>query len=128
MSDLSRYPHFGKFEGGLNIDSYAHFLSGDGVDSECGDVSAGGWYGLLQGPLFDPSVPDNVKLADECELTAADRDYLATSAGCILTEDSQGFVSVEWFDAGKESDLDSAWSQIEESESDSESDPDDSDY
>ena len=107
--DLSRYPHLGKFEGELNITTYAHQLSLDNPDEEVGDVqNAGGWAGLMRGP-FDPDCAD----ATTNSLTPADLAYLQSCAGVILKEDSLGFVTATWYDDGQESMMEDTWTRLE---------------
>lgn len=89
---LRRYPHPGKFEGGLVIDELAYAATMDGCDGELGDVSEHGeWYGLVYGPI-DPHEACGIDLTDD------ERAYLLSTAGCIVSEDSQGFVGVDWYD------------------------------
>lgn len=70
------------------------------TDAECGDSSIDCWYGLLRAPLVSE---------DTRELTAYEREYLRKQAGCIITEDTQGFVFVEYFFT--ERSLDAAWAE-----------------
>ena len=89
------------------VDSYVYAVSlDDGCDDEVGESDSFGWYGLMRhgSTIFRDHDP-------MCEpLNDAERDLLTESAGVILSEDSQGFVAVEYFDTTEE--LDAAWSQI----------------
>jgi len=95
----------GKFD--TILDSYVYSVSLDGgCDSECGSVDEGRWYGMLKSPIQywrPPDVP---------ELNSAERAELTRYAGVIVSECSQGFVSVEYFETAEALDL--AWSDIEE--------------
>ena len=97
--DLRRYPHPGKFEGGLSIDRFVYDVTSVGADDETGDVSEYGvWYCIIRGPFklegafvdFVPSV--------YYDMTPDERAFLASIAGCIVCENDQGFVSVEYHD------------------------------
>lgn len=92
----------GKFN--LVIDAYVYDLLLDGCDDDCGDVSEHGvWYGRLNGP---------VKLDGPfADLTPGERSLLTTMAGCIVSEDSQGFVTVEYFTSKRA--LAAAWKDCE---------------
>lgn len=97
----------GKFD--TILDSYVYAVSLDGgCDDECGSVDeTGRWYGLMRDgstifqdhdPLLEP-------------LNAAEQDQLTAAAGVILSADSQGFVSVEYFDTSDA--LNAAWDECE---------------
>ena len=93
----------GKFS--TMLDSYVYQVSLDvGCDDEIGSVDEGGWYGMMQG--------GRAIFAADLELTAAERDMLDESAGVIVSEDSNGFVSVEYYATATE--LHDAWHAIEE--------------
>lgn len=93
------------------VDSMAYAVSLAGCDDETGDVEEGGWYGLLRGAIkVDPPFADLTVQQDQ-ELSADDRTYLAAQkGGAILAEDSQGFVSVEWFATAAA--LDRRWGEL----------------
>jgi hypothetical protein len=112
MADIRSYPHPGKYQGGLIIDEVAHLITMDGADDECGDVSEQGeWYGLLYGPIIDPARGDVQEVAGYgVDLNSSEATFLAETAGCIVREDDQGFVSVEWYETP--GDLDGAWIAI----------------
>lgn len=101
--ELRPYPHPGKFEGGLVIDEAVY---GIGCwDEEAGDVQENGrWYGLLR---------DGIEEAqdDAPELTEFEREYLRGVAGAIVSENDQGFVSVDYFDTAEA--LEATWDRIE---------------
>lgn len=99
------------------LDSYVYSVSLDGgCDEETGDSTIGnGWYGIMRhgSTIFrdhDPMLES---------LNEAERDKLTSCAGVILFEDSNGFVSVTYYDTKEQ--LDTAWSAIQ-SENESESD------
>jgi hypothetical protein len=120
MNELRPYPHPGKFEGGLMIDEVVYDLSMDGADDECGSVDEHGrWYGLVRAPisLSEDEAPD---------LTGFERDYLRSlGGGAILTENSQGFVNVEYYETTEA--IEQAWQSCQNDFSDSDIDPSDSD-
>lgn len=95
----------GKFD--TILDSYVYDVSMDGTDEECGSVSEyGEWYGIMRNgkTIFrdgDPMLE---------QLTTEEREQLESSAGVILYEGSNGFVSVTYYDT--EDALDGAWSDI----------------
>ena len=91
----------GKFD--TILDEQVYQLSLDGVDDETGSVQEYGWYGKLDGPLTisDPTDP----------LTEDEQAYLAEQGGgAILSEDSQGFVTIEYFASADE--LETRWERI----------------
>ena len=103
-SDGIRSYGLGKFASIL--DSYVWEVSMDGADEEVGDVDSGGWYGLMRdGASIVNSIVSNGET-----LTTAEDALLAGSIAVILSEDSQGFVSVDYFDTAEE--LDAAWEGI----------------
>lgn len=85
----------GKFDD--SIDEWVYEAS---PDDELGSVQDFGWYGLL---LFD----EPVLVIDE-EATYGNWTF----AGAIITEDSQGFVYVDYYDTKKEAK--EKWSDIED--------------
>lgn len=93
----------GKFS--TMLDAYVYDVSLDsGTDEECGDSSwAGRWYGLMRGGR---SIFKNGDPACE-ELTEEERNLLFDSAGVIVSESSDGFVDVDYYDTDTE--LDAAW-------------------
>ena len=106
MTDEIRPYGPGKFD--TMLDAYVYELSLHGCDDEQGSVSETGvWYGLFRG--FTVGGPFSG--VPPARLNSAELDILRSSAGCILSEDSQGFVSVEYFDTTAK--LDDAWAEIE---------------
>ena len=93
----------GKFD--TILDSYVYDVSvGPGCDDETGDVQeCGRWYGLMRHgrSIFQDHDPNLEPLND------AEREMLTSCSGVIVSEDSQGFVSVEYFDTDEE--LSTAW-------------------
>jgi hypothetical protein len=95
--------NMGKFDN--DMDAYIYGLSLDGCDEECGDsVDGTGWYGLVVGNLADAD------RAEFAELSSEDQTELAGYAGAIIGEDTQGFVSVEYFET--ETELRETWAQV----------------
>jgi hypothetical protein len=62
-------------------------------------------------------------------LNDAERELLTSCAGCIISEDSQGFVAVDYYDTAEE--LDAAWdailAELTEDEDDEPTEPDEDD-
>jgi hypothetical protein len=96
----------GKFN--TMLDAYVYSVSLDGgCDAETGDANSTGWYGLMRHgrSIFrdhDPMLES---------LNEAEQEKLTTCAGVILFEDSNGFVSITYYDT--EEKLDAVWAQIE---------------
>jgi hypothetical protein len=119
---LRRYEHPGKFEGGLIIDEYVYAASLDGCGETVGGDDGGESYTTVDGPLLG----DDARLPCRAdgELSADERAFLASQAGAIIYQDSQGFVSVTYYDDKKT--YDDAWAQLVASYDD-EYDEDDTD-
>lgn len=98
MADSIRPYGPGKFD--TILDMHLWEMSLDGADEETGDSSMGVYYCLLRGPFSVTT-----------DLTKDELALLSTSVGVIMSEDGQGFVSVEYFDNLK--DLDAAWKECE---------------
>jgi hypothetical protein len=91
------------------LDSYVYSVSLDGgCDEEAGDSSEGCWYGLMRNgrTIFRDHDPMLESLNDD------EREKLTSCAGVILSEDSQGFVYVTYYNTTAE--LDAAWRQVEQ--------------
>lgn len=106
---LSRYGK-GKFV--YNVDAYAHSVSLDG-GADLGESDGPlGCHTRIDGP-FEPGKANAWdKTNHDDTLTCADVSFLSRQAGAILHEDSQGFVTVEWFDALRE--FHNAWVKLED--------------
>jgi hypothetical protein len=93
------------------LDSVIHALTMDGCDDETGDVQeCGTWYGLLRG-LSPKDISATARLDNQ--LTASEMRFVfAHQVGCIVSENDQGFVSVEYFNDREE--LETRWKAIEE--------------
>jgi len=99
----------GKFN--TYIDSYVYDASLDGnLDEQCGESESTGWYGLMVGttggvrPGLIDCVPSDVVPTD------AEDTFLRAQAGAILSENSQGFVDVEYYT--DHADLMKAWDAV----------------
>lgn len=124
-ANLTRYVHPGKYEGELAIAALLHELTGDGCDEEVGSIDENGaWYGLMRGPFGSLSQPVDItpEQIAEHELNETDLAYLASLAGVIVSEDSQGFVHVEYYKS--EGALTTAWDAIVADLSDEDEDED----
>lgn len=93
----------GKFD--LVIDAFIYQLS-IGRYNEDREPEGDVWAGLIRNP-------DN-HITDDADLTEEEKVFLRAQVGCIITEDCEGFVCVEYFkDKGE---LDQAWAKILEEE------------
>jgi len=94
--------------GGDNILApYAYELLMYGPDEESGDVQSTLWAGLLRGPLFREG--DKTEFGYSEVLTDDEKAFLANASGAIVTENSQGFVSVAWYGPEEAEKLASDW-------------------
>jgi hypothetical protein len=100
--NIRRYPHPGKFEGGLLIDEFMWNMALDASDDETGDVDGGQHFARLNAPLSP--TPDYMNGE---ELTEDEHTFILKQAGAIVRTDSQGFVSVTYYATTAE--LDTAW-------------------
>ena len=106
----TRYPHPGKFEGELALAEWAYQATLDGGSETIGDCSTIGWASSrLDGPFNG----DDERAAEEAcgPLTDADRAFLRSLAGAIVTETDQGFVSASWYTDKAE--LEADWLKVE---------------
>lgn len=96
----------GKFD--TILDSYVYSVSLDGgCDMEAGSVQDMGWYGLMRGgsTIFRDHDPFLETLNED------EQEILTSCAGVIISEDSQGFVGVTYYDTDDE--LTAAWNEVE---------------
>jgi len=102
----------GKFEGGLYIDQYVYEASLDGCDDEIGDVSEQGiWYGkIYRGTTTIYSMVQEQMKDDDEKLTSEEQEFLADVIGIIISEDDQGFISVDYYESDKK--LKTDWDKI----------------
>lgn len=99
----------GKFD--LDIDGYVHGLALEGWGDGLGDVADFGHYHCLNlGRNALREIERKAKLQKDT-LTTAENNLIRGSAGAILSENDQGFVSVEYFKTKKS--LDRAWDNVE---------------
>lgn len=97
--ELTMYAHPGKFEGELALAPLAYETALDGF-GETYDFGGDGYvdhYTVCQGPIE--------VTAQECEmhgLTDADCAFANDLLGFIVHENDHGFVSVTWYQKGKE--------------------------
>ncbi len=94
----------GKFDN--DLDHAMYLLSLDGTDEECGDSTVDRWYGLMTNVTED----DTGTLSPGAKQVMR-RDSMKYPLHCIVSEDTQGFVSVDYFDSAKEAEEE--WSDIE---------------
>jgi len=89
------------------LDSYVYSVSLDGgCDDETGDSPEGYWYGLMRNgrTIFRDHDPMLESLNDD------EQEKLTSCAGVIVSEDSNGFVTVAYYTTDEE--LDAAWSEV----------------
>ena len=95
----------GKFDSDLDELIWGISLDG-GADEEAGESETTGWYGLMRdGAGILQSILDRGET-----VTKAEAALLKRAAGVILSEDSQGFVSVDIVQ--KKRTLDRRWNEI----------------
>lgn len=90
------------------VDSFLH--TAGFFDEETGDVEGPGFYWLMVGDILKAAQYGAKEEGDE--LTQEETDELRETAAVIGSEDSQGFVSVEYFDSAKEAR--EKWKEIED--------------
>ncbi|MEE4110649.1 MAG: hypothetical protein V2I24_14955 [Halieaceae bacterium] len=103
--DRSALPQagLGKFEGQPRIAEFAHAMSMNGfLDNEIGSVESGGWYGISSGSVIteDRTKEDVAAIIADYAGFEPDPEELAflekAKGGFIISEDDQGFVTVDW--------------------------------
>ncbi|MGH9389852.1 MAG: hypothetical protein ACRD1Z_09565 [Vicinamibacteria bacterium] len=101
----------GKFD--TILDSYVYILSLDGADT-VGDVSEIGIvYSRIEfGSDAVRDIEREIEREKDDPLTDEERELVRGSFGAILTENDQGFVSVDYFETEKA--YNSDWKKIEE--------------
>jgi hypothetical protein len=107
------------------LDSYIYAMIGEGMGAEsCGDVSEVGFAAELIELGDADALKEVERIAKEegDELTQEEKDMILESAGAIMVENEQGFVSVDYYDTEKEMKKD--WAEIEEDASSDEDDED----
>lgn len=87
----------GKFD--TIIDSYLYTASLDGLGEDCSDEN-GTWAGLMLGNLY--KAVHTIALEENGTLTSEEAEFLRSHAGAVLVENSQGFVSVDWYELAEE--------------------------
>lgn len=103
---IRRHKHLGKYENGLEIDKFLHETVEGHVLDEAGDVQERGmWAGLV---VTSPALLINMER--QHSLTVDERGFLWDQAGAIITEDSNGFVSVTWYHDGAQ--MAETWSKL----------------
>ena len=88
------------------LDAAVYHASLNGIDDHLGDVQDFGWYWLMHAPLLD--------IREQEALTHEELEFLVEQVGAIVSEDSQGFVTVEYYETT--CDLNQAWAELEEAE------------
>lgn len=99
----------GKFD--TIVDSYVHGLTVGGWGEGLGDVERFGYYHVVNlGKKALAEIAQEAKSEGE-KLTLEEARLIRKSAGAILGEDNQGFVSVEYYATKKA--LGKAWAKVE---------------
>lgn len=102
----------GKFDTMLDAAVYELSLDG-GADEEVGSSSEapGLWAGLMRNGEI---MAQRLEIEKDIDSTRAERDYLAKEgkAGVIMTENTQGFVSIEYYNNRKQ--LEKDWDELVE--------------
>lgn len=97
----------GKFDS--MVDSFLWDASLDGwTDEEAGEADGAGYYALFVGDVLDMATTGASAHGES--LTDGERAELKDTKAIILSEDSQGFVGVEYFD--KAADARAKWKEI----------------
>lgn len=108
-----------------DLDQYVYGLSLDGwCEFETGTVDDVGWNGTFSGEpgfLAQPDDRDYRALDDE------DKEFIASVVGVIVSQDSQGFVSIEYYDETERDKLSADWQAIEDDAMEAQG-PQDDDY
>jgi len=90
----------GKFQN--YIDQYVYALSCEGfVDEEVGSIQENGeWYGMIRGSIREDVIKRALKDHTPHDLTKEELDLIDT-VGIIVSEDSDGFFWVTYYDDSK---------------------------
>jgi hypothetical protein len=110
----------GKFDSLVDSFLYAATLDG-GADEEAGESETTGWNGLLEGNILKTARDYAVQQGED--LTEDEVAELRDTAAVILTENSQGFVTVDYYTDAKEARAE--WEKIEAEVAEAEGDEDD---
>lgn len=108
MPDIRSYGP-GKFN--TLIDEAVYHLAADGADEELAEVGFGSRQLLRGGPDLSEAIPHA-----QTPLNDAEVDFLTRQIGAILTETSDGFITVDYYEDPEL--LDDAWAQVREDFSD----------
>ncbi len=107
-----RRARLGKFEGGLFINQYVYDLTLEGWGDGTGDVSEiGVYYSSVElGPEALKRVEEIVDEEGD-KLTPEERALIIDSYGAIVSENDQGFVSVDYYE--DQESFEDDWKRIE---------------
>lgn len=98
----------GKFRCLVDVVAWSYTLEG-AHDDETGEADSVGWFGVIFGAVD----PEGFEPGDGRTLSEFDRKFLANAkGGAIVSEDSDGFVSVDFFDS--DADIRKEWERIVE--------------
>jgi hypothetical protein len=113
----------GKFDS--MVDSFLWGATMDGgADEELGESEGFGWYGLMVGDILKDAERGAAENGDA--LTEEERDELRGTKAVILSENSQGFVGVDYYD--NEDDAREAWKKLEDEYADFEGEADEDEF
>lgn len=97
----------GQFD--LHLDQFVYEITLHGMCDECGSVDTIGWHAVVYAPFnFGDYGIEN-------DLNAEELAFLASHTGCIIRQDSNGFVDIDYYESSEE--LESDWQAIEDYES-----------
>ncbi len=106
---MRTYPHPGKFETQPIVTPALYDYVQCGADDECGDVTACGFFAWRLNSLCASDFYATARI--EHGLTDSDVAEACESAGAIVLEDEQGFVTLQLF--GTRVALESRWNRLE---------------
>lgn len=98
----------GKFD--TELDAVVYGLVEVGGDEEAGDIETTGLYTLLTGFTAGDGPFADFTAEQVREMTPEERAFIRRQVGAIVLENSDGFVSVFYYD--READLDDAWTDV----------------
>jgi hypothetical protein len=113
----------GKFDSMVDSFLWSAALDGSWEDEQVGESEGFGYYSLVVGDIAAMAEHGAEETGDD--ITPDERDELKGTAAVIMSENSQGFVGVDYFDTEK--DARKAWADIEEAYNEFESEGDDED-
>jgi hypothetical protein len=91
------------------LESYLYGME----DESIGDAETFGYYALVRiGSDADAKAIIRAAEEDGGALNEDEKELVRTSAGFITEENSQGFVSFEWYSAEDQEEMENSWLEI----------------